>query len=1189
MPLEFQISPHQAGSPALVALPLLIFGAAQHGRLERAQPAVIMAVQATLASLFVSQLLGACGDAVGSRLCRVVYGGSPARMILGTCVIGVLLTMAFLVTLHFTDIAKVRFGPIMLSPDLWIANGVLAATYNTGEAYLLLYSFGAVIKSITPLSAPLALWIAERRGLFGPAPVAVSTSGLELLNFALGTVGAVLMVSLNWGKHKSSEKGASSSSEAPDAVMPRTFDDRSRKSAAAKVVGTSTVVPATVTLVLCNTGWNALQRASFTKYNVNQHEWVFIDKVIGGIFALAFLAARAFISGERMEWGKALQETVASRFAVFAASGYVLLQLLRISLVFTIVGAGSSGVSTSTFLVTVVRVLLATLCNLLITWLAPAFLNLPKEDVEHLMSSKSLLKAGAGGALIAISVFIWSARASILSMPTVTLTAVHARPEPPVLLAIGDWGVAQGNGTGAVPRAMAEFTGDGSAVVLNFGDSFYPDGVSDDGGLLSRESAYASMFGKQLAAQQWHSVLGNHDYRGNATLITARSWLGYARTGENNRHSWSTWYEPRYDTIFVALDTNFLQKEVICTHLSYSDSNTQTCLERMGAMQATQTAWLKTVLANAQKRNVSWCIVFGHHPIFGSGKWAFYEADKAAAAALFAPLFEKYEVSLYMSGHDHVQQLYERAGVYYAISGAGGAELDDAPFEDLAGVINKNATLHVTDASHGFMALHFDLDAGLACIQFLSVQPSKNKCRTSQECRHLCKLGSSICHCMLSKRKVVRNESSVDVKEKLTILRKLDRLHGLVDDKTLKKKSLAVAKKMRTTSSAAPGRAITTRPTIALSAAPAPLLLAPNTTDPTLSPSAPRLAPLGSPDPWCQVRLSMLKTVGAGWMLKLPVIHNNHEFEASPWRAYVDHLYGPLQTGDFPVDLRCFEFWWVAQVPKRLWHTFFENRAMMSHAVGKSVDRLHGHPMQVNFYGTVAQHTLRMQQDHSRDHNRRHHHFPVLAKKTLESNTRIEVYHDGTDCQNRDDFVGYWVYFAPGSGIWVNLGKTMTFSNYNDACKHFVSDSNPICNVCCTPLHKLLMPAARAAGYDTLQFVDAQSGGKKYPTFEIVLLVTPCDASGEIAWASNPTPMISADLMTVDQGVCPPHGLLTRGRSAPRPCVCDVSGFTVNCVGGDTGGIGRGGDYEAEPTNVSVGPPCIKSTAMGQDHRVRCL
>lgn len=250
-------------------------------------------------------------------------------------------------------------------------------------------------------------------------------------------------------------------------------------------------------------------------------------KVIGGVFALAFVAARACNSGEHMEWGKAMQETVASPHAAFAASGYVLLQLLRIGLVFAIVGTSSTGVSTGTFLVTVVRVLLATSINLLVTRFVPSFLHLAEEDVEHLMAPRRLLKASAGGALISASICIWYVHASA--------TGKLARSEPPVLLAIGDWGVIDSEDAGVVPLAMAKFTGSDNAVVLNLGDSFYPDGVMNTVGFRSRETTYASMFGEHLVAQQWHSVLGNHDYRANATLITAhgvKSWLGYTRTGK---------------------------------------------------------------------------------------------------------------------------------------------------------------------------------------------------------------------------------------------------------------------------------------------------------------------------------------------------------------------------------------------------------------------------------------------------------------------------------------------------------------------------------------------------------------------------------------------------------------------------------------------------------------------------------
>ena len=158
----------------------------------------------TLASLLVSQLLGAAGDTLGSRLGRVVYHGSAVRMMLATSVVGVLLTTTCLLGLNQIGAAEVRFGYILSAPDLWAANGILAAAYNTGEAYLLLYSFGAVIKSITPLVAPAVLYLAERQGWFAQPAGGPGSSGggqgdgSQLLMITVGTAGALVLASLGW-------------------------------------------------------------------------------------------------------------------------------------------------------------------------------------------------------------------------------------------------------------------------------------------------------------------------------------------------------------------------------------------------------------------------------------------------------------------------------------------------------------------------------------------------------------------------------------------------------------------------------------------------------------------------------------------------------------------------------------------------------------------------------------------------------------------------------------------------------------------------------------------------------------------------------------------------------------------------------------------------------------------------------
>ena len=60
--------------------------------------------------------------------------------------------------------------------------------------------------------------------------------------------------------------------------------------------------------------------------------------------ALALLAIKARRSGEPLEWTAALQDSMSSVSAAVATVCYVMLQLLRLALVFLIIGTGSTGV-----------------------------------------------------------------------------------------------------------------------------------------------------------------------------------------------------------------------------------------------------------------------------------------------------------------------------------------------------------------------------------------------------------------------------------------------------------------------------------------------------------------------------------------------------------------------------------------------------------------------------------------------------------------------------------------------------------------------------------------------------------------------------------------------------------------------------------------------------------------------------
>ena len=90
-----------------------------------------------------------------------------------------------------------------------------------------------------------------------------------------------------------------------------------------------------------------------------------------------------------------------------------------------------------------------------------------------------------------------------------------------------------------------------------------------------------------------------------------------------------------------------------------------------------QFQWLEKELKSCRKR---WKFVTLHHPAFTSGPHGVLGEDgkpKEMPIALqqkfLVPLFEKYEVDIVFSGHDHVYERSKKGDIYYIVSGGGGA------------------------------------------------------------------------------------------------------------------------------------------------------------------------------------------------------------------------------------------------------------------------------------------------------------------------------------------------------------------------------------------------------------------------------------------------------------------------------------------------------------------------------------
>lgn len=167
------------------------------------------------------------------------------------------------------------------------------------------------------------------------------------------------------------------------------------------------------------------------------------------------------------------------------------------------------------------------------------------------------------------------------------------------------------------------------STVLLAGDNIYP------GGEITKikavfEQPYQSLLNQGV---RFHAVLGNHD------IITknGEEQLSYSQYNMPGRYYTFT----KNSVQFFALDTND------------------------NAAWDRQLNWLEENLARSQSR---WKIVYGHHPVYSSG----LHGSSSFLNEKLTPLFTRYQVPLYICGHDHN---YERSknikGTTYIVCGAG--------------------------------------------------------------------------------------------------------------------------------------------------------------------------------------------------------------------------------------------------------------------------------------------------------------------------------------------------------------------------------------------------------------------------------------------------------------------------------------------------------------------------------------
>ena len=195
------------------------------------------------------------------------------------------------------------------------------------------------------------------------------------------------------------------------------------------------------------------------------------------------------------------------------------------------------------------------------------------------------------------------------------------------IVAIGDFGVGgeRERSTGAaVERFLAPRPAD---ALVTLGDNDYTERP-----IAFRRNWRAAFGWARADGMLVAGTLGNHDVRVDGG---------------------------RYEFGPLGMPGRYYRRRVGDVSLFLLDSNN---------LGAAQVRWLDWALA---RTDAPWKVVAFHHPPFSCGG---YLGDLRVRRAL-VPLFERRDVDLVLSGHDHNYQRFRRAGVTYVVHGGGGARL----------------------------------------------------------------------------------------------------------------------------------------------------------------------------------------------------------------------------------------------------------------------------------------------------------------------------------------------------------------------------------------------------------------------------------------------------------------------------------------------------------------------------------
>eukprot|EP00258_Populus_trichocarpa_P010532 XP_002318310.3 purple acid phosphatase 17 [Populus trichocarpa] len=227
-------------------------------------------------------------------------------------------------------------------------------------------------------------------------------------------------------------------------------------------------------------------------------------------------------------------------------------------------------------------------------------------------------------------------------------------------LVLGDWGRKGAFNQSEVALQMGRI---GEKLDIDFvvstGDNFYDDGLTGEQDKAFEES-FTQIYTAKSLQKQWYSVLGNHDYRGNAE----------AQLSLHLRKIDSRWLCLRSFIVDAELAEIFFVDTTPFVQSYFTDAEGHTYDWRgIGSPRAYIANLIKDLKLALSESSAKWKIVVGHHSIRSIG----HHGDTKELVSKLLPILKANKVDFYMNGHDHCLEHIGDAEspIQFLTSGAG--------------------------------------------------------------------------------------------------------------------------------------------------------------------------------------------------------------------------------------------------------------------------------------------------------------------------------------------------------------------------------------------------------------------------------------------------------------------------------------------------------------------------------------